>query len=107
MTTGQQLKRDGQDAALAAATVPHHDHGSIVADALDRTIATGDYFTADDVREKLPKATAGWLETHGNVLAALIAARARTGHSTAHGWQQTTRARRKTNPNRIWKGTHK
>lgn len=26
MTTGEQLRLDGQDAALAAATVGHHDH---------------------------------------------------------------------------------
>ena len=76
-TAGEQLRLDGQDAALAAATVGHHDH---------------------------PNRIEAWMTDHYNVLPALIGHHARRGHIHHVGWCSPTRRTRHNNPNRTWKG---
>lgn len=40
-SVGEQLRLDGQDAALAAATVGHHDHPNHIETALTELIRSG------------------------------------------------------------------
>lgn len=94
---------EGAQVALAAATVPHHDHVGVIAGWLDTFIARGADFTADDVRDALPPETAEWLDSHGNVIAGLFKVRAAAGVIRPVGYAAPRRARRRTNPNRIWR----
>lgn len=102
MTTGEQLKLDGQSACLAAATVGHHDHANRIDLTIYRITATGTEWSADDVRDQVPADTREWLEHNGNVLASLIGQHAKAGRITAVGDAPTRRARRRTNRNRRW-----
>ena len=83
MTAGQELARQGQDDALAAATVAHLHHLDEVRWWFDRLIedTTGEPgrwdgrgFTAEDVRENLLPETVAWLDRHPNLLPAFFAA---------------------------------
>lgn len=115
-SAGEQLRLDGQDAALAAATVGHHDHPNRIETALTELIRSGREFSADDVREALPPETQAWLKlksigpngkvrTNGNVLSSLIGAHSALNHITFTGrWEKPRRKERHANPNRVWKG---
>lgn len=102
MTSGEALRDQGQSDTLAAATVPHHDHTTVLAHHLDLAIGTGHPFTAETVRAHLPADTKAWLKNHGSVLAALIGGRAGAKRIRAVGWVTPTRAKRRHNPIRVW-----
>ena len=67
-SAGEQLRLDGQDAALAAATVGHHDHPNRIETALTELIRSGREFSADHVRDLVPPETRDWMTDHYNVL---------------------------------------
>ena len=104
-SAGEQLRLDGQDAALAAATVGHHDHPNHIETALTELIRSGREFSADHVRDLVPPETRDWMTDHYNVLPALFGQHARRGHIHHVGWCSPTRRTRHNNPNRTWKGT--
>lgn len=105
MTTGEQLRLDGQDATLAAATVGHHNHPEHIEAALTTLIQSGREFSADHVRDLVPPDTRDWMTHNYNVLPALFGGLARRGHITHTGWCTPARPTRHANPNRTWKGT--
>ena len=111
MTTGQQLALDGQDAALAAAVVAHHNHLDTIAAAIQTwanyTHANRTAFSADDVRADLPPETVAWIDLHHRAWSALWARARQTGHIEAVGYTTATRRQRHGNPNRLWRGTTK
>lgn len=104
-SAGEQLRLDGQDAALAAATVGHHDHPNRIETALTELIRSGREFSADHVRDAVPPETRDWLRAgNGNVLSSIIGNASRRGHIDQTGWCQPARKERHSNPNRVWKG---
>ena len=104
-SAGEQLRLDGQDAALAAATVGHHDHPNHIETALTELIRSGREFSADHVRDLVPPDTRDWLRAgNGHVLSSIIGNASRRGHIAQTGWCQPARKERHSNPNRVWKG---
>jgi len=102
MTTGEQLKLDGIIATLAAATVGHHDHPGRIQSAIDELIALGQPFSADNVRDRLPKDTCAWMNDYPNVLPALFGNHSRSGRIRQIGWCSPARKARHGNVNRLW-----
>ncbi len=103
MTTGEQLRIDGVDANLAAATAGHRatyrDH---VEATLARYAREGTEFSAEDVRKTIPPG----IEPHShNVLPSLIRLWATRGAIEAVGWVRSTRPTRHASVNRLWRGT--
>lgn len=105
MTTGEQLKFDGQDATLAAATVGYHDHPGCIDAAMSVLIRAGQPFSADHVRTLLPADTLAWMADHVNVLPAVFGKHSRAGLIRHVGWCAPTRRQRHSNPNRVWVST--
>ncbi|NMM84284.1 hypothetical protein B2J88_07910 [Rhodococcus sp. SRB_17] len=104
MTTGIQLRLDGQDATLAAATVGHHNHPALIETALSELIKSGREFSADHVRDTVPADTRAWMTDHYNVLSSIIGRAAHRGRITHTGWCAPARKERHANPNRTWRG---
>ena len=105
MTTGQELARQGQDDALAAATVAHLHHLDEVRYSFEWWADSKQRFTAEDVRSALDNDTIGWLDLHPNVLPAMFGAASRVKRIECIGRQPATRPSRHANEIRIWKGT--
>ena len=112
MTTGQELARQGQDDALAAATVAHLRYLDNVRHAFDVWVSvTAKWpskwggFTAEDVRTELSPDTREWLDLHPNLLPAMFGAASRVKRIECIGRQPATRPSRHANEIRIWKGT--
>lgn len=101
-SAGEQLRLDGQDAALAAATVGHHDHAKRIRAAIDNLIRSGEPFGADHVRKSVPEDTQAWLLAgHGNVLSTLMRGlRKRNCHKV--GTYISPRKERHGDPNPLW-----
>ena len=104
MTTGEQLRLDGQDATLAAATVGHHNHPAHIEAALTTLIASGREFSADHVRDLVPAETRDWMTDHYNVLSSLFGQASRDKRIEHTGWCPPARKERHANPNRVWRG---
>ena len=113
MATGQELARQGQDDALAAATVAHLHHLDEVRDAFQWWVTwtcgsdnTGDRFgfTSEDVRKVCDDSTISWLDRHPNVLPALFGGASRAKRIHAIGWATPQRPSRHGNAIRLWKG---
>ena len=109
MTTGHQLAIDGQDSALAAAIVGHHNHLTTAHHTITQwanySARRRTAFSADDVRADLPPETVAWIDTHHQAWSALWAQARRTNLIHAVGWTNTKRRQRHGNPNRLWRGT--
>lgn len=109
MTTGQQLALDGQDSALAAATVAHLHHLEDVRGAFQwwttETANTRFSFTSEDVRRVCDRDTIEWLDRHPNVLPALFGGASRAKRIHAIGWATPQRPSRHGNAIRLWRGT--
>lgn len=108
MTSGEQLKLVGMETALANTAVGDSDHVERMAAALSFLTKSGEAFTADHLRDRLPADTRAWLDigSNGNKLSALFGQSARAGHITHTGWASPARRQRHSNPNRIWIGAH-
>lgn len=104
--TGEQLKLEGMTATLAAATVGYHDHPRRIAEVLYQLINSGEAFSADHVRDRLPHDTREWMDEHPNVLPAQFGMHRRAGVIQHIGWCSPARRTRHGNPNRIWIGAH-
>lgn len=102
---GVQLALDGQNTALAAATVGYHQHPKIIDQALTELVKSGREFSADHVRAQVPPETVAFMDTHPNVLPALFGQASRSGRITQVGWCKPSRRTRHSNPNRTWTGT--
>ncbi len=103
MTTGEQLRLDGVEANLAAATAPHrvtfrdHVEALLAEHSRNRT-----EFSAEDIRKAIPDG----VEPHShNVLPSLIRLWATRGAIEPVGWIAATRPTRHGSVNRVWKGT--
>ena len=108
MTSGEQLKLVGMETALANTTVGDSDHVERMAAALSYLTKSGEAFTADHLRDRLPADTRAWLDigSNGNKLGGLIARHNRAGYIRHIGWASPARRQRHSNPNRIWIGAH-
>lgn len=102
MTTGEQLKLDGMNAALAATTVGHHDHPNRIRTAIDELIELGQPFSADHVRDRLPTDTCAWMIDYPNVLPAQFGKYSQSGRIRQIGWCSPARKTRHGNVNRLW-----
>lgn len=99
MTT---TKTDGQAQALAAATSVLSHLPEITA-VLDRLIRTGDYFTADDLRNQVTPGAREWMNHHHATIGALFTHAANADRIRAHGFTPSRRPERRGNPIRIWR----
>lgn len=111
MSTGQQLALDGQNDALAAATVAHSvalfDIWEAIVERATYSANARTAFSADDVRGDLPPETVAWIDTHHRAWSALWAQARRAELIHTVGWTDSTRRQRHGNPNRLWRGTRK
>ena len=108
MTSGEQLRLVGMETALANTPVGDTDHVERMVAALSHLTKSGEAFTADKLRDRLPKDTQQWLDvgSNGNKLSALFGQHARNNHIRHIGWASPARRQRHSNPNRIWIGAH-
>lgn len=104
MTSGEQLKLEGMATTLAAAG--ESDHTERILAALSYLTKTGEAFSADHIRDRLPIETRLWMDTNYNVLPAIVGRHARAGHIRHIGWCSPARRTRHSNPNRLWIGSH-
>lgn len=101
MTTGKQLRDEGTSAVLAADKAIHRDAATHINKAIDTLAASGNTFTAEDVRELLPDAV---IEHSANVLPAVFGAAAKNQRIHAVGITKASRASRRASRNLVWKG---
>ncbi|QFP97015.1 hypothetical protein SEA_SUERTE_44 [Gordonia phage Suerte] len=98
-TTGRRLRDDGTNAAIAADVAINRGYGDHVRAALDELIASGDQFTADDVRALIPEG----IEPHTpNLLPAIIGGYAAAQRITCVGMARPSRPSRRYSRNLIW-----
>lgn len=101
MTTGERLRREGVSAVIAADTAPHRNVGELIRAAILELAATGQTFTADDVRAMLP---ADAVPHSANLLPAHFGAQASAGHIEAVGMCKAARTSRRYSRNLVWRG---
>jgi len=96
---GAQLRDDGTAAVIDNAPT---DYRAAVLDALDALIASGEVFTADDVRARVPERLVG--PHHPNLLPAILGSRARHGLIRPVTRYRSSRATRHASRNTVWEG---
>lgn len=101
VTTGKELRADGQDAVISADTAAHRGYREYVEDAIDALIAKGMEFTAEDIRMLIPK---GVKPHHPNLMPAILGSLASRGRIRAVGHRQCTRPSRRAGWMRVWTG---
>lgn len=105
MTTGYQLAIDGQDAALAAATMAHSTATNELWDALHLWAFYGCTFSAEDLRAELSPELNAWIDRNHHAWSSIWGQASRAKLIEQVGWVPTVRKLRHGNPNRMWKGT--
>lgn len=98
MTTAVDLRDAGFARVIANAP---HEYKALATAALDYLIASGEAFTADDVRALVPTDVP---PAHPNFLPALMGARAARGVIVPLGRYRTTRRSRHSSKNQVWRG---
>lgn len=108
MTSGEQLKLVGMDTALANTAVGDSDHVARMEAALSYLTKSGEAFSAEKLRDRLPADTNAWLKVgrNYNKMGALFNTHARNGHIRHIGWCSPARRERHSNPLKIWIGAH-
>jgi hypothetical protein len=99
MTTGEQLRIEGITANLAAATAGHRPYRWHAEKALADLVKSRREFTADDIRNRIPK---GVVAHHVNVLPSVIANARSRGDIVPVGRCRTTRPSRHSSRNTVW-----
>lgn len=101
MVSGEQLKFDGVEAVLAAATAPHRvDYRDAAMAAVEQLCATGRTWTLDDVHKLIPED----VKPHSpNTLPAIISALSRRGAIVPDGWASSSRPARRAGYSRRWR----
>jgi len=100
--TGQQLRDAGVDAVLAADEAVHRGHREAIDAALDKLIAAGAEFSADDLQLALDDETRRLAPP--NLLSAVIAVAARQGRIVHVGYGTSSRPARHRGVIRTWIG---
>ena len=101
MTTGTQLRGQGQADVLAADVAAHRGYAEHVHDAVDQLVAAGVHFDAEDVRALVPEG----VEPHSpNLLPAILGSMAANDRIRAVGHRRCTRPSRRAGWMRIWAG---
>lgn len=105
MTTGMELRDEGVEAVIAADAAPHRGAAPFIREALDAFIASGQPFSADDIREALADniTVRRALADKPNLMPALFATAAKTGRIEAVGLCRPSRASRRSGRNLVWK----
>src|SRR5690625_516855 len=101
MTTGTQLRDQGQADVLAADAAIHRGVTEDINAAIADLISEGREFTADDIRERLP---ADFDPHSDNLLPAVIGSLAARDRIRAVGHRRCTRPSRRAGWMRIWAG---
>lgn len=99
MSTGEQLRIEGIQANLAAATSPTRDFAWHAARVMARFMREHREFSAEDIRREIP---AGVEPHHPNVLGSVIGAARSRGEIVPVGRCLTTRPSRHASRNTVW-----
>lgn len=97
--TGEQLRTDGINANLAAATAINREYREHAERALAELIRSKREFSADDIRTRIPKDV---IAHHVNVLPSVIGAARSRGDIVPVGRCRTTRRTRHSSRNTVW-----
>ncbi|GGU73499.1 hypothetical protein [Lentzea flava] len=92
-------RKQGQEANLAAAVAAHRRHREAAEVVLDELVASGQPFTAEDIRRGIPTG----IEAHSpNVLPSLIGTWAARRRIVPCGEYRSRRRSRRASRNRVW-----
>lgn len=105
-STGAQLRDQGCADVLAADVAVHRNYGALVRAALDTLTASGQPFTAEDVRHAVTALDPHAAPHSPNVLPAIISRAATAGRIQAVGMVKATRRSRHGSHNRVWIGAN-
>lgn len=102
LPTGEQLRIEGVEANLAAASAPHRPFLHHAEIALARFIREGRRFTAEDIRDEIPE---GIEPHHHNVIGSMLSHASQRGDIVPVGVTRATRRSRHSSRNCIWIAT--
>lgn len=88
---------DAVAGATTVLTLQHHDR---IKAAIDKVLAEGRPFDADEIHQHLPADTAAWLDAHPQVLGGYVQSIAQAGRIRHVGWTDSNR--RPGRPQRVW-----
>lgn len=101
MTSGAQLRDQGQGAVISADAAVHRGYREHAEVAIAALIDKGMEFTTDEIRLLIPK---GVRPHHPNLLPAILGSMAKNGHIRAVGFRKCTRPSRRAGWMRVWAG---